>query len=93
MSIDYYAKAHCLVSENKVEVNGLKGIVLFNCRLADMLISKDKLQSILTLRKQYSVNKEVIRYHAIYLVQQRISSELETYIEGHKVSKKDQLIN
>ena len=39
MSIDYYAKAHCLVSENKVEVNGLKGIVLFNCRLADMLIS------------------------------------------------------
>ena len=53
----------------------------------------EKLQGIINICQVYPQNKEVTRYHAAFVVQLRLSKELEEYISLHTLSKKDQLLS
>ena len=104
-SIDRYEKASDILTsqlQNLDRIRAIHEIADFNHLLAIMLstpfkpLTSDdedaKLKQIKGLRKQYPLNKEVIKYHAIYVVQKKIEQELLYFIKIHKMSNKTQIM-
>ena len=59
--------------------DSLLPISKFNLNLCKMLKldnGKKKLHDIIKIQKEFSDNKDIVRYHAIYLIQQQLDLEL-----------------
>ena len=103
-AIDHHNQSQSYLHNLDIQdLDSFARIADFNYRLAKFLklpsgqktgVHKDdKLASLIDLRQQFPLNKEVIRYNAIYLIKQYIYNEMNEYCSAQKSSRKQEILS